>query len=342
MDLAGKTILVTGGCGLIGSTIVQRLVECEKVAEVRIIDNLSRGTLSNIDAARRGGVVDCIPKDIRSYEEIRPHFTDVDVVFHEAAIRITACAEDRRECQDVLVNGTYNVVEACVDAGVKRLIAASSASVYGMADAFPITEGHHLYNNKTWYGAAKMANEALYRAFHQMTGLTYVALRYFNVYGPRMDAFGKYTEVLIRWLDCLDKGLPPKIFGDGRLTMDLVYSEDVARANIVAAKSDVTDEVFNIGSGRETTLRDLLMLLLEITERKGIQPQYLPERTVNPVRRRLADTSKAKRMLGFECEVDLREGLRRLVEWRKDVIRRRQRDPDDPNWERSAHPLAQT
>ena len=215
MDLRGKTILVTGGCGLIGSTIIDLLLRDEGVAEVRILDNLTRGTLLNVEDAMASGRVSLHREDIRDYAAIRPHFAGVDVVFHQAAIRITACAERWRECQDVLVNGTFNVVEACAEVGVRKLVAASSASVYGMADAFPTAESHALYGNRTLYGAAKIANEALYRAVNDMTGLPYVALRYFNVYGPRMDAFGKYTEVLIRWLDCLDNGTPPRIFGDG-------------------------------------------------------------------------------------------------------------------------------
>lgn len=330
MDLRGKRALITGGCGLIGSTILDQLVEQEQVGHVRIIDNLSRGTLLNIERAQASGKVELVREDIRDLKAIRACFDDVDVVFHQAAIRITACAEQWRECLDVLVTGTFNVVEACVEAGVKRLVAASSASVYGLADAFPTGEMHHLYNNRTWYGAAKISNEALYRAFNEMTGLPYVALRYFNVYGPRMDVFGKYTEVLIRWLDCLDKGERPKIFGDGQQTMDWVFSEDIARANILAAKSDVTDEVFNVASGRETTLRGLLELLLQVTGHTDVQPEFLPERKVNPVPRRLAATEKARDLLGFEAEVSLEEGLRRLVAWRREIIERRQQQAYDP------------
>lgn len=328
MDLRGKTVLVTGGCGLIGSTIIDQLVRDEGVRTVRIIDNLTRGTLLNIQWAQAHGDVQLIRQDIRNFAHIRPHFEGVDVVFHQAAIRITACAEQWRECLDVLVTGTFNVVEACVQAGVQRLVAASSASVYGLADTFPTDERHHLYNNRTWYGAAKIANEALYRAFNDMTGLPYVALRYFNVYGPRMDVFGKYTEVLIRWLDCLDSGTPPKIFGDGHQTMDFIFSEDVARANVLAAKSDVSDEVFNIASGQETSLRDLLQTLLKVTGRTDVQPEFLPERKVNPVPRRLASTEKARRLLGFQAQVGLEEGLRRLVAWRREITPAHMREYD--------------
>src|SRR5215475_13459368 len=299
MNLKDKTILITGGCGLIGSHIADLLIRDEQVGRIIIIDNLSRGTLHNIEWARRHGNVELAQKDIRSFGDIRPYFDGVDAVFHLAAIRITACAAQPRECLEVMIDGTYNVVEACAQAGVKRLVASSSASVYGAADNYPTTEEHHPYNNRTWYGAAKLANEGLLRSFNDMFGLPYIALRYFNVYGPRMDVFGKYTEVLIRWLDCLDRGERPKIFGDGQTSMDLIYVEEIARANILAAKSDVVDEVFNIASGTETTLLELLQMLLKVTKRSEVQPEFLPERTINSVPRRLADVSKAQRVLGF-------------------------------------------
>lgn len=321
MNLANQTVLVTGGCGLIGSTLIDQLLAEDDVAEVRVIDNLSRGTLENLAEARRTGRVELFECDIRDFASIRPAFEGVDVVFHQAALRITACAAQPRECQEVLIDGTYNVVEACVAAGVRRLVAASSASVYGLADQFPTPEEHSTANNRTWYGAAKIANEALYRAFHEMHGLDYVALRYFNVYGPRMDTHGKYTEVLIRWLDCLERGERPKIFGDGGQTMDFVYVGDVARANRLAAVSDATDEVFNVGTGRETSLNELYDLLLAATGCAGPPPEHFPERSINPVGRRLADVGNAKRRLGFEAEVSLEAGLRALVDWR-DQLRR--------------------
>jgi UDP-glucose 4-epimerase len=320
MNLSNKSVLITGGCGLIGSHIADLLIRDEQAERIIILDNLSRGTLHNIERAQGQGNVELVRKDIRNFADIRPHFDGVDVVFHLAAIRITACAVQPRECLEVMIDGTYNVVEACVEAGVKRLIASSSASVYGAAENFPTPEEHHPYNNRTWYGAAKLANEGLYRAFNDMFGLPYIALRYFNVYGPRMDVFGKYTEVLIRWLECLDRGERPKIFGDGQTSMDFVYVEDIARANILAAKSDLADEVFNIASGEETTLLKLLQLLLKVTGQTGVQPEFLPERKINPVPRRLADIAKTEKKLGFRTHVKLEDGLRRLVEWRKQVI----------------------
>lgn len=305
---------------MIGSHIADLLIREERIKRIVILDNLSRGALHNIEWACANGNVELARKDIRNFADIRPYFDDVDVVFHLAAIRITACASQPRECLEVMIDGTYNVVEACVQAGVKRIVASSTASVYGAADRFPTSEEHHPYNNRTWYGAAKLANEGLYRAFNDMYRLPYVALRYFNVYGPRMDVFGKYTELLIRWLECIDRGERPKIFGDGRTSMDFVYVEDVARANILAAKSDIVDEVFNIASGAETTLLELLQMLLKVTGQDKVQPEFLPERNVNPVQRRLADVTRAEKKLGFRTRVGLEEGLRRLVGWRGQLI----------------------
>jgi UDP-glucose 4-epimerase len=235
-------------------------------------------------------------------------------VFHQAAIRKTQCAEEPRLALEVLADGTFNVLEAAVNAKVKKVVAASSASIYGMAEDFPTTESHHPYNNRTIYGAAKVFNEGLLRSFHDMYGLDYVALRYFNVYGPRMDIYGVYTEVLIRWMDRIVAGQAPLIFGDGKQTMDFVYIEDIARANILAAKSNVTDAVFNVASGVETSLNDLAYSLAKVMG-SDLKPEYGPERKVNPVQRRLASTEKAKKLLGFEAEVSLEEGLRRLVNW---------------------------
>jgi UDP-glucose 4-epimerase len=186
--------------------------------------------------------------------------------------------------------------------------------VYGLAEEFPTTEKHHLYNNRTLYGAAKVFNEQLFRSFHEMYGLDYIALRYFNVYGPRMDIYGAYTEVLIRWMERIATGKAPLILGDGNQTMDFVYIEDIARANVLAAKSDVTDEVFNVASGVETSLNDLASSLLKVMWSES-QPEYGPARKVNAVPRRLAETGRAHRMIGFQSRVSLEDGLRRLVAW---------------------------
>ncbi len=306
-------ILITGGGGLIGSHIADQLVQ-EEVGEIVVLDNFVRGRRDNLAWALKNGPVTLLEGDIRDRALLAEVMPGIDVVFHQAAIRITQCAEEPRLALEVLVEGTFNVLEAAVKAGVKKVVAASTASVYGLAEEFPTGEQHHPYNNRTLYGAAKAFDEALLRSFHEMYGLDYVALRYFNVYGPRMDISGAYTEVFIRWMERIAAGQPPLIFGAGTQTMDFVYAEDIARANILAAKADVTDQVVNIASGTETSLKELADALLQVMG-SDLSPAYGPERKVNPVPRRLADVSKAKRLLGFETRVPLETGLRRLVAW---------------------------
>jgi UDP-glucose 4-epimerase len=213
-----------------------------------------------------------------------------------------------------MCDGSFNVVDAAHHAGVKKLVAASSASIYGLADQFPTREDHHPYNNRTWYGASKVMLEGLLRSYHSMYGLPYVALRYFNVYGPRMDIHGKYTEVLIRWMERLAAGEAPLIFGDGEQTMDFIYIDDIARANVLALQSDHIDEVFNVASGAETSLNDLAAALTRVMG-SDLAPLHGPERSVNPVPRRLASIDKAQRLLGFTASADVEHGLRQLVKW---------------------------
>jgi UDP-glucose 4-epimerase len=238
-----------------------------------------------------------------------------DYVFHQAALRITRCAEDPREAVQVLIGGTLNVLDSAVRHGVKKVIAASSASVYGEPSYLPIDEAHP-FNNRTMYGAGKIAGEQMLRAYHTTSALPYVAFRYFNVYGPRMDITGVYTEVLVRWLDAIEAGKPPLIFGDGSQSMDFVFVEDVARANLLAAQSDVTDEVFNVGTGIQTSLNGLCQLLLRLTNSK-MQPEYREARAVANVQTRRAAVGKIKRELGFEATVSLEKGLRELIRWRQ-------------------------
>ncbi|MGC2448791.1 MAG: SDR family NAD(P)-dependent oxidoreductase [Candidatus Sulfotelmatobacter sp.] len=314
--MRNRRVLITGGAGLIGSHIADQLVKSD-VREIIVLDNFVRGRRDNLAGALASGRLTVIEGDIRDRRLLVEVMDGIDVVFHQAGIRITQCAEDPRLALEVLVDGTFNVAEAAVKARVSRMVAASSASIYGMADEFPTTENHHPYHNRTFYGAAKTFNEALLRSFSEMYGLSYVALRYFNVYGPRMDVYGVYTEVLIRWIERIAAGKGPLIFGDGKQTMDFVFAEDIARANITAAESDVSDEVFNVASGTETSLNDLAYLLLRVMGSNAL-PEYGPERRVNPVPRRLADVSKAKQLLGFQTIVSIEEGLRRLVGWWQD------------------------
>jgi len=314
MKIDGSKILVAGGCGLIGSTTIDLLLREHAPAQIVILDNLNRGSMHNVEAALKDPRVSLVRGDIRDVETVRRVMEGMDALIHMAALRITACAAEPREALTVMCDGSFNLLEAAQAAGVKKVVAASSASIYGLAETFPTREDHHPYGNRTWYGAAKIMLEGLLRSFNDMYGLQYVAHRYFNVYGPRMDIHGKYTEVLIRWMDRISSGLPPIILGDGKTTMDFVYIDDIARANVLALSSDVSDEVFNVASGTETSLNDLAAALLKVMGSK-LKPEYGPERKVNPVARRLADTSKAEKLLGFKAQVGLEEGLARLVDW---------------------------
>jgi UDP-glucose 4-epimerase len=314
MQIDGANILVTGGCGLVGSTTVDLLLRDSSPDRIVIFDNLNRGSLGNVEVALKDPRVTLVKGDIRDVDALKDVADGMDAVIHMATLRITACAAEPREALEVMCDGSFNVLEAAQAAGVKKVVTASSASIYGMADVFPTREDHHPYNNRTWYGASKIMLEGLLRSFNDMYGLPYVALRYFNVYGPRMDIHGKYTEVLIRWMERIASGEPPLILGDGSTTMDFIYIEDVARANVLALQSDIKDDVFNVASGIETSLNQLADALLWVMK-SNLKPIYGPERKVNPVARRLADTSKAEEMLGFRASIGLEDGLRRLVEW---------------------------
>ena len=305
--------LITGGAGLIGSTIADQL-SLDPNNEVVILDNLSRGRMANLADALVRSNVTFVEGDIRDPAMLAEVTAGIDVVYHMAAIRITQCAADPRLALEVMADGTFNVLEAAVAASVDKVVAASSASIYGLAEEFPTTERHHPYNDRTLYGATKTFNEGLLRSFAEMYGLRYVALRFFNVYGPRMDVFGAYTEVLIRWMERIEAGEAPLIFGDGSQTMDFVYIDDVARACVLAADSPVSGEAINVASGTETSLSGLAEALLAAMG-SDLRPTHVEERKVNPVSRRLADTTLAQQALGFEVDVPLDEGLRRLVAW---------------------------
>ncbi len=312
-SLTGARVLVTGGAGTIGSTIVEQLLATD-VAEVRVLDNFVRGRRANLRSVLADGRLSVVDGDIRDRDLVNDLTAGCDLVFHEAAIRITQCAEEPRLALEVLVDGTFNVIEAAAAHKIGKLVAASSASVYGLAEEFPTRENHHPYDNDTFYGAAKSFNEGMLRSFRAMSGLDYVALRYFNVYGPRMDIYGLYTEVLIRWMERITAGLPPLIFGDGAQTMDFVYTTDIARANLLAAVAPVNEGVYNIASGVETSLKGLAEALLAAMD-SDLGVEHGPERAVNGVKRRLASTSAAAEDLGFTATIDLESGLRELVGW---------------------------
>jgi UDP-glucose 4-epimerase len=311
--IVGARFLVTGGAGFIGSTIVDQLLDAG-AAEVRVIDNFVRGSWSNIEPAMARGGVKVVEGDIRDAALVDDLTAGVDYVFHQAALRITRCAEAPREAVEVLIDGTLNVLESCVKHKVKKLVAASSASVYGEPSYLPIDEGHP-FNNRTMYGAGKIANEQMYRAFFTTYGLPYVAFRYFNAYGPRMDTTGVYTEVMIRWMDAIEANQPPLIFGTGKQSMDFIYVGDIARANLQAVRSNVTDECFNVGTGIQTSLEQLCNLMVRITKSRVV-PEYREARAVGNVQARRAAVDKAERMLDFVAKVGLEQGLEELIRWK--------------------------
>lgn len=315
MQIQGCRAVVTGGAGLVGSTITDQLIGAG-AREVLILDNFTRGRKENLEWALANGPVTIVQGDVRDRDLLADLFQPGDLVFHQAAIRITQCAEEPRLALEVLVDGTFNVLEAAVAAGVGRVVAASSASVYGQADVLPTSEQHHPYNNRTFYGSAKVFAEGALRSFNEMYGLDYVALRYFNIYGPRMDVHGVYTEVLVRWMERIRRGEPPLVFGDGSESMDLINVSDVARANLCAAVAPVSDVVYNVGSGLQVTLLELARTLARVMG-SSVEPEMQPAavRRKTNVSHRLADVAAAERDLGFTARVDLEEGLAALVEW---------------------------
>jgi len=313
-ELKGRRILVTGGAGFVGSHIVDLLCD-EGCIEIVAVDNMAHGRPENLARARARGSVRLVEGDIRDPRLMDGLVRSADIVFHQAALRIADCAAEPRTAMEVMAQATFDLLELCVQHNVEKVIVASSASVYGRAEEFPTTERQHPYNNRTLYGAAKVFSEGLFRAFNDMYGLDYVAFRYFNVYGERMDIHGRYTEALIRWMERLEAGLPPVIFGDGEQTMDLVHVRDVARANILGAKAKATDEVFNIASGTETSSLNVARTLAAVMGRRGMAPEFASERSVDPAPRRHASTGKAERLLGFRATTNLEKGLSDLVKW---------------------------
>lgn len=326
MDLEGSRIVVVGGAGFIGSHVVDELLR-GPVAEIVIIDNFVRGARENLaDASRdpRVKIVEVPMHDASAWVDDEDPFDGVptlrgalegaDGVFLLASLWLGECAADPVRAWSQNVLGTLNVVEACLSLGVKRLVYSSSASVYGDAVSLPMTEEHPL-NNRTTYGATKIACEQMLRSAHAERGLPYVGLRYMNVYGPRMDHHGTYVSLIVKTLDRLLRGDPPIIFGSGEQTYDFVYVKDVARCNVLAMKSDCADEFFNVGTGIGTSVNELAQLICEAAE-ATTKPEYQPNPSATIVQRRVGSTAKAKRLLGFEAAVGLPEGIRHVVDWR--------------------------
>ena len=315
MDLKGKKLVLVGGAGLIGSHTVDHLIK-EDVKEILIYDNMQRGGEENLHDAMKDPRVKIydVGGDIMQADILQAAFEGADGVFHLAALWLLQCHDYPRSAFDVNVRGTFNVMEACVAKGVKRLVSSSSASVYGDAVREPMDE-EHPYNNKNFYGATKIAGEAMLRAFHHRYGLDYVGLRYMNVYGPRQDYHGAYIAVIMKMLDAIDRGESPTIMGDGSEAFDFVAVEDCGLANVCAMKSDATDENYNVGTGKRTSLKELAELIVEITNcEKPIQ--YAPRSQATLVRNRIGCPKKASAEIGFTSTIELREGLLKLIDWR--------------------------
>ena len=313
MMLDGAKIVVVGGAGLIGSHTVDLLLE-EKVAEVVVFDNFERGSRENLEFALMDPRLGVVQGDLCDPAQLEEVFDGVDGVFHFAALWLLHCQEHPRDGYDTNVTGTFNLLEACVGAGVDRLVFSSSASVYGDAVEEPMSESHP-FNNTTVYGATKIAGEALATSFHHRDGLEYVGLRYFNVYGPRQDYKGAYVAVIMRMLDRLDRGESPIVFGDGEQAYDFVSVRDCAQANVAAMRADVNDRVYNVCTGQQTSIVEVARLLIELTG-QDVGIEFRPEE-MSFVRNRIGDPANALADLGFVAELDLSDGLRELIEWRR-------------------------
>lgn len=316
--LKGSKVLVIGGAGFIGSHLVDELTK-EDIKEIVVYDNFCRGAQENLTMALKDPRVKIfdIGGDITQIDILDAAMKDTDYVFHLAALWLLQCYDYPRAAFDVNIQGTFNVLEACVRNKIKKLIYSSSASVYGNAVKVPMTE-EHPYHNRTFYGATKIAGEQMCRAFYERYGLNYAGLRYMNVYGPRQDYKGAYVAVIMKILDRISEGLAPVIYGDGSQAYDFIYVGDAARANICALKADVRDECYNVGMGKATTINDLTRLILELTNCE-MKPKYEPQGQTF-VTNRIGSTQKAEKELGFKAKVELREGLEKLIEWRNSII----------------------
>lgn len=308
-----KRILITGGAGFIGSHIVDLLVK-EKPRQIVIFDNFIRGTKENLKEALKSKKVKVIKGDVTDFKQINRAMKGIDYVFHEVALWLLHCEENPREAIRVNIEGTLNVLEACVKNKVKKIVAASSASVYGDAEIFP-TEENHPFNNYLFYGASKVADEQLLRIFWKKYGLDYIVLRYFNVYGDRQEYNLAYTSVIMKFIDILAKGERPTIYGDGSATMDLVFVDDIAEANILALKSEATNEVLNVATGKETSLKELLEITMNLMGVKDVSPLYKPY-DKQLVVRRCGSTKKVRKLIGFKAKTSVKLGIQKVIQWR--------------------------
>lgn len=318
MELKNSKVLVIGGAGFIGSFVITELLK-EEVAEVIVYDNFARGKLSNLEEQLKDPRCTLFPigGDIRETDILNKAMEGVDYVISLAAMWLLHCKDYPRTAFDVNIAGTFNVIEACVKNNVKKLVWSSSASVYGDAVELPMTESHP-FNNKNFYGATKIAGEAMATAFHERYGLPIIGLRYMNVYGPHQDQTAAYTGVVPIMLNKIEAGESPVINGDGSQAYDFIYVEDAARCNVQALKSDTLFGMYNVGTEVQTSIRELCNLILEL-KRSDLQVTYRPYSADDAralVQNRIGSRVKAEQELGFRYQYDLREGMQKLIDWR--------------------------
>lgn len=329
-ELRGKKILVIGGAGLIGSHVVDELLR-KDVAEIVIYDNFARGSHENLELAVKDPRVKIfeLGGDILQTDILDQAVKGKDYVFHLAALWLLHCHDYPRSAFHVNIEGTFNILEACVKHKITKLIYSSSASVYGDAVQLPMTE-EHIYNNKTFYGATKIAGEHMCRAFYHRYGLDYVGLRYMNVYGARQDYKGTYIAVIMKILDRIDQGLPPIVYGDGSQAYDFIYVSDVALANICALQSSATNQCYNVGSGVQTSIKELTQRILQLTG-SNLEIQYEPAGQTF-VTNRIGDPTRAEKEMGFKYGIELDQGLKELILWRnshKTLVAKRRLKQED-------------
>ena len=313
MNIQGKRIVLVGGAGLVGSHVAEQLT-LEDPSEIVVFDNFLRGSLGNLQEAMKSPLVRVVEGSMTNRDLLRRTLEGADGVYLLASLWLGECVNDPRSAWEVNTLGTWNVVEACRDFGVSRIVYSSSASVYGNALAIPMME-EHPFNNRTTYGATKIANEQMFRAIHEQHKLPYIGMRYMNIYGPRMDYRGAYVSVIMKVLDRIFSGEPPVIFGDGSQVYDFIHVEDVARANVLGMKAECVDENFNIGMGLGTSINELVRVLLDLTG-SGLKPEYRPE-AQSFVTHRIGSTEKAQSLLGFKATIGLQEGLGSVLAWRR-------------------------
>ena len=318
MQINGGKFLVIGGAGFIGSHVVRHLLEGGAL-KVVIYDNFARGKNSNLGESLLDPRCEVFPHggDIRDVDVLDSAMKGIDGVFHLSAMWLLHCKDYPRTAFEVNIQGTFNVLEACVKNNIPRLVYSSSASVYGDAVEVPMTE-EHPFNNRNFYGATKIAGEAMCRAFYDRYDLRYVGLRYMNVYGPNQDQTAAYTGVIPIMLNKIDNNEEPKINGDGTQAYDFVSVEDVARANLSAMESDKTDEFYNVGTGIQTTIKELCDLILQLKD-SNLKVKYHPysaEDSRRMVQNRIGSTIKINNELDFEPVVTLEAGLKNLIAWR--------------------------